>query len=43
MLLLKVVFNIFINYYCIIKFNKFIVLKTLPELINVCQYFEVNV
>lgn len=33
-------FNIFINYYYIIKFNKFTILKILlPELINVCQYF----
>lgn len=32
-------FNIFINYYYIIKFNKFIILKILFELINVCQYF----
>ena len=35
-------FNIFIDYYSIIKFNKFIVLKTLPDLINECEYFQVD-
>ena len=29
-------FNIFIDYYSIIKFNKFTVL---PDLINECEYF----